>query len=166
MAKEKKSKERKQPVKVTPERHLTPFEEMDHFFENFFPRAWLQRFGWEHPAWRDFPTPFEAKAPRMDVIERDNDILVRAEIPGVDKDDLDVSLTENTVTVKGKVHREEREEKGDYYRREISAGSFTRTQSLPANVEVDSAKASFKDGILELTVDKAEKAKRVAVEVE
>lgn len=166
MVKEKKTKEKNQDIEVTPARHLTPFEEMDRVFENFFPRAWLQRFGWDHPAWREFPPPFESKVPRMDVIERDDAILVRAEVSGVGKKDLDVSVSENSITVKGNTRRETKDEGGSYYRREILEGSFTRTQSLPANVNVDTAKASFKDGILEVTIDKAEKSKRRSVKVE
>jgi HSP20 family protein len=168
MAKAKKVKEKaaEQALEVTPARHLTPFEEMDRLFENFFPRSWLTRFGAEHPAWRDFPMPFEARMPRVDVIERDEDVLVRAEIPGVDKENIDVSLTENSVTIKGSSRKEEKEEGGDYFRREISEGSFTRTLALPGNVDIDSAKATFKDGILEVAIKKVEKTKRHSVKVQ
>ena len=72
-------------------------------------------------------TPYEGKTPSVDVIERDNEIMVKAELPGVDKKDLDISVTSNTVTIKGSTSHEEKEEKGDYYRCEISRGSYSRT---------------------------------------
>lgn len=104
--------------------------------------------------------------PKVDVIDRDDEVVVRAEIPGVAKDDLDISVTDNTVTIKGETKRESKEEKGDYYRCEISRGTFARTLPLPANVDSDSAKAKFEDGVLELTIPKVEKAKRRTIKVD
>jgi HSP20 family protein len=102
----------------------------------------------------------ELRAPAVDVVERDEEVVVRAEVPGVEKKDVDVSITASSVTIKGETRREEKEEKGEYYRCEISRGAFSRTVSLPASVDPDKAKASFKDGILEITLPKVEKAKR------
>ncbi len=152
--------------KATPVRALSPFDEMDRLFEGFFPRGWLRPFRWERPLWSELATPFEGKLPRIDVVERDEDILVRAEIPGVEKKDLEVSVTENTVAVAGKTSHEEKEEKGNYYRCEISRGAFSRTVALPSDVDPDRAKAAFKDGILELTMPKVEKAKRRAIKLD
>jgi HSP20 family protein len=100
------------------------------------------------------------------VIDRDEEIMLRAELPGVEKKDLDVSITDNTVTIKAISSTEEKEEKGDYYRCEISRGSFARTIALPSNVESDKAVASFKEGILELTLPKVEKSQRRRINVE
>jgi HSP20 family protein len=118
--------------------------------------------------WPSFPEmkAMEGKLVKMDVVDREADVLVRAEMPGVEKKDIDVSVTDNTVTVKGSTHHEEKEEKGDYYRREISSGSFSRTVMLPAEVDGSKAKADFKDGILELVLPKIEKSKRHSVRVE
>jgi len=109
---------------------------------------------------------FENRLPRVDVIDRDAEILVRAEIPGVSKDDLEVSMNHGTVTIKGSVKRESKKEEGDYYRCEISHGSFSRTVALPAEVEGDRAKATFKDGVLELLLPKRETSKRHSIKVE
>ncbi|MEJ2347405.1 MAG: Hsp20/alpha crystallin family protein [Gammaproteobacteria bacterium] len=147
-------------------RAVSPFDEMDRLFENFFPRGWMRPFRWEWPSWGDSQVPIEARAPKVDVVERDNEIVVKAEVPGVKKEDLDVSVTSNTVTIKGTTSHEEKEEKGDYYRCEISRGSFSRTVALPGEVDSDGAKASFKDGVLELTMPKVETAKRRSVKVE
>ncbi|MFQ5487930.1 MAG: Hsp20/alpha crystallin family protein [Gammaproteobacteria bacterium] len=144
----------------------SPFEEMDRLFESFFPRNWLRPMRWEWPAAGELAAPFEGRLPKVDVVDRDSDILVRAELPGVDKKDLDISITDNTVTIHATTSREAEEEKGEYYRREITRGSFSRTVALPAEVDADAAKASFKDGILELTVPKVEKAKRRRIEVQ
>jgi HSP20 family protein len=110
--------------------------------------------------------PLQGNMPNMDVIDRDDEIVVQAELPGVNKEDLDISLSETAITVKGTTHREEKEEKGDFYRREMSRGSFTRTVSLPGKVDGTKAKASFKDGVLEVTLPKLEGAKRHTIKVE
>jgi HSP20 family protein len=102
----------------------------------------------------------------VDVIDRDTEVVVRAELPGITKDDLDVSLSDNTLTIRASTQHEKKEEKGHYYRREMSRGEFQRSLRLPANVEGDKTKASFKDGILELVVPKAASSKRQTIKVE
>lgn len=147
---------------ATPVRTLSPFEEMDRWMDQ------MSR-GLFHPSRWDWPSTLpnlRTSMPKVDVIERDNEVLIRAEVPGVKKADLDVSMTDNTVTIKGCTSHEEKEEKGDYYRHEISKGSFSRTVALPGDVDNDKAKTSFKDGVLEVTVPKVEKAKRKSIKVE
>jgi HSP20 family protein len=165
MAKQTKKKEG-EVQRAEPRRALSPAEEMDRWFENFFPRGWMRPFRMEWPSWGELAAPLEARMPKVDVIDRDDEVLVRAEIPGVAKDDLDISVTDNTVTIKGETKRETKEEKGDYYRCEISHGTFARTLTLPANVDSDNAKAKFEDGVLELTIPKVEKAKRRTIKVD
>ena len=152
-----------------PARPLSMLEEMEREMERVFDRfggGWMRPFHWERPFWRDLTAPFEGKSPSVDVINRDEEVLVRAELPGVDKNDLDVSMTDNTVTIKGSTRTEEKEEKGNYFRREVSSGTYSRTVALPAEVDGAKAKASFKDGMLELTLPKLEKAKRHTIKVE
>src|SRR5688572_26777047 len=91
-----------------PGRALSPFEEMDRLFESFFPRGWMRPFRTEWPTWPEMMPA--ARVPQVDVLDRDADILVRAEIPGVKKEDLDVSLTDDSVTIRGSARREEEEE--------------------------------------------------------
>lgn len=164
MSKEKETK--KDIQKAQPARALSPFDEMDRLFEGHFPSGWMRPFHWPRPSWGELSAPFEGKMPKVDVIERDNEIVVKAELPGVDKKDLDISVTKNTVTIQGSTSHEEKEEKGDVYRCEISRGSYSRTLTLPAEVNEEKAKAKFKDGILELTLPKVEKAKRRTIKVE
>jgi HSP20 family protein len=104
--------------------------------------------------------------PKVDVVDHETEVVVKAELPGVQKDDIDVSVTDNSVTIKGSTSHEEKEEKGNYYRREISRGSFSRTVALPSDVDADKARASFNDGILVLTIPKMEKSHRKSVTVE
>lgn len=104
--------------------------------------------------------------PKLDVIDRDDEVLVKAEIPGVSKEDLEISLTGNIITIKGETRREEKEEKGDYYRCEISHGAFSRSVSLPVDVDESRAKTSMKDGVLEIVLPKVEKAKKRSIKVD
>lgn len=154
--------------KARPARALSPLQEMERMmermFEGFTP-GWLSS-RWERPVWRELAAPFEGKMPTVDVVDREDEVVVRAELPGVEKKDLDVTMSDNTVTIKGSVKHEEKEEKGDYYRREISEGSYARTVMLPAEVDGSKAKAKFKDGMLELTLPKLEKSKRRSIAVE
>jgi HSP20 family protein len=162
-----KAKEEKADIqKAQPAQVMSPFEEMEHFFESRFPKGWMSPSHWPRPSWAELSAPFEGKTPKVDVINRDNEVIVKAELPGVDKKDLDISVTKNSVTIKGSTSHEEKEEKGDVYRCEISRGSYTRTLALPADVNEDKAKAKFKNGILELTLPKVEKSKRHTVKVE
>lgn len=172
---EKKGGEREIPItqeehkvkKVEPSRALNPIEEMEHMFEDFFTDRWMRPFDFSHPFWRDIPAPFMGRmAPRVDIINRDNEIVLRAQIPGVDKKDVDVSMSDNTVTIKGHTTHEEKEERGNYYRRECPSGSFSRTLSLPSDVDGTKAKATFNDGILELTIPKNEESKRHNIQIE
>jgi HSP20 family protein len=142
-----------------PARRLSPFEEMDRMFDEFMGRGWLRPSRWE------LPLLAELKVPNVDVVDRDDEVLVRAEVPGVNKEDIEVSMSGNMLTIKGQTKREEKEEKGDYFRCEISRGAFSRTLTLPAEVDEAKAKAELKDGVLELTLPKAEKSKRRTIKI-
>ena len=151
--------------RVSPTQVLSPFEEMDRAFNRLFPSvgSWPMRL--ELPSWGELAA-FDTKLPRVDVIERDGEIAVKAEVPGVRKEDLDVSVSDNTITIKGHTKHEEKEEEGDYYRCEISRGEFARTLALPANVDSSKVKATFKDGVLDVVMPKLEKSKRHTITVD
>lgn len=166
MAQTEKKEEKKEMEKVQTARALSPFEEIDRMFDDYFSRGWLHPFRFEWPSHRKLAAPFEGKTPTVDVIDRENEIVVKAELPGVDKKDIDVSVTSNTVTIKGTTSKEEKEEKENYYRREISRGSYARTLSLPVDVDEDKAKATIKDGVLELVLPKSAKAKKRSVKID
>lgn len=151
---------------VKPSRYLSPLDEMEQMMENFFDRGgWMNPFRFR-PMWPDIKPPFEGRTPKVDVIDRDNEVLVKAELPGVSKDDLDVSVSEDTLTIKASTKHEEETEEGEYHRRELSSGQFVRTIKLPTNVNAADTVASFKDGLLELKMPKVEEVKRHSVKID
>jgi HSP20 family protein len=139
---------------------LMSFDEFDNFFDDFLSRRWPRLLDWNPP------TLLEAGFPKIDILDHDNDIEIQAALPGVKKEDLDVSVTNQAITIRTSTKEEKKEEeKGKYFRREISRGEFQRTVSLPQNVEGEQAKASFKDGILTVTIPKSEKSKHKTIEI-
>lgn len=143
---------------------LSPLDELDQWFDEFR-RNWMQPFSFGRN-WPEAGFAFGGRLPRVDVIDRENEFCVRAELPGVSKENLDVSLHDNALTIRATIQKEEKEEKDQYYRRETSRGEFQRTVRLPAPVESENAKATFKDGILELTIPKAPGFKRQSIKIE
>lgn len=127
-------------------------EEMNKMLDNFFGREAYYGMGW---------------SPSIDIAENDDEIIIKAEIPGIDPKDIDISIAGDTLTIKGE-KKEEKENKGKHYHRvERSYGSFTRTIDLPAPVMTDKVKAEDHNGVLEITLPKMEKAKakRITVKV-
>jgi len=153
-------------VKADKEKALSPFDDMEKVFNEFFSRGWMSPFHLTHPAWSHLPAPFEGRTPHVDIVERDNEVFVKAELPGVEKDDLELTVTDNTVTIKGSTRAEEKQEKESYRRCEISQGSFSRTLALPCDVNTDKANARFKNGVLKLTLPKVKKSKHKSIKVE
>ncbi len=144
-------------------RLVRPHEDMDRLFDDLFSAGWLrplrERMAGLTLAW-------EAKLPKVDIVDRDNEIVVRCEVPGVSKEDLEISVIGNQFTIRGKTRHEETEAKGEYFRCEVSQGSFTRTLALPVEVTETGAKALLKDGMLEVTLPKAEQAKKRAIKID
>ena len=139
--------------------------EMEKRFEHLFSDNWLQPSKWDFPEWTHLSTIEELRIPKVDIVDQDDDILVRADIPGVKKEDLDVTLTDNTITLKGCTIKEKEEKNGDYYRSETMKRSFSRVMPLPSEVDGSKAKSTFKDGVLEVVVPKLEKARRHSVKI-
>ena len=90
--------------------------------------------------------------PKIDVIQRGNDLIVRTDLPGIKPDDVVVEISDDVITISGERHQEKEEDRGSFYRFERSYGAFFREIPLPEGAVVDQAKASFKDGVLEITV--------------
>jgi len=139
---------------------LFSFDEFDNFFDDFMTRKWPRLMDW------NVTTLSQANFPRVDIIDHENDIEVKATLPGVKKEDIDVSIINQTITIRTSCTEEKKEEeKGKYFRREISQGEFQRTVSLPEYVNDEKAKASFKDGLLTVMIPKTEKGKRKAIAI-
>jgi len=133
----------------------------------------LRPFGWGRFPISDFfeemiPDRMEymgVKMPPVDIYQDANEVIVKAQIPGLKRDQLEISVDDDSITLKGE-KKEEHEEKGkEYYRKEISAGSFQRTTPLPAKVMPQKAQASFEDGILTIKLPKSAKGKTKTVKV-
>ena len=103
--------------------------------------------------------------PTVDISETENGYEIRAELPGVSEDDVNVSLTDNVLTVKGEKRPEAETEGKNYHRVERRYGNFQRNFTLPRHIETDAIKAEFKDGVLTLGIPKAEAAKPTEVPI-
>ncbi|MEN8108675.1 MAG: Hsp20/alpha crystallin family protein [Pseudomonadota bacterium] len=163
---EKTGKGETLPTRTTP-RTMNPWDDMERWFDEFGRRGWLHPVSWEWPKHMEALAPFEGRMPKVDMVDREHEIVVRAELPGVNKDDMEVTLSEHSVTIEAHTTREEKvEDEGRYYRREMSRGDFQRTLALPTNVDEEKATATFSEGVLELKLPKLEKTPRRTVKVE
>lgn len=128
-------------------------ESMDRLFEDFFSRR-PRSAG---------PLVWQ---PAVEVFETDNEVVVKAELPGIDPKSVNVTVTPEGLSIKGEA-RAEHEEKGrNYYRRELRYGAFQRTIPLPSEVRSEDTKASFRHGILEVKIPKTERVRPRTVKVE
>ena len=144
---------------------LAAFKDLEHRFEDMFQRFWNAS-----PAKESMPDLLSGDSlfgmPKMDVVDRDREVYVKAELPGFEKKDLDVSIANDQLVIKAKSSHEKKEEDGDYLRHEISRNEIYRSVPIPADVEDTSKiKTSFKNGVLELTIPKHKKAHRKRIEV-
>lgn len=158
-----KSVTRSEPAK-TAASGTSLFGDFDRLIDSYFNRKWPRLFAPEERL-SDLWGTYEMRSPGMDVIDRENEVVVRVELPGVDKKDIEVSVSNDTLTVKGTSGRELTEEKGNYYRSEIRKGAISRTISLPPGLDSSKAEAKLKDGLLELTLPKNAVSKRKTIKV-
>ena len=143
----------------------TPSKDMERLFEEFLEDPFFTGFRRRLPMWKRFKE-FEGISPAVDMVDKKDEIVIKAEVPGVEKDDIHISLTENTITIKGETKKEKETKEEDYYYSERSYGSFARTLSLPEKVQTDKVKANFKNGILEIHLPKSPEAKTKEIKVE
>ena len=127
-------------------------DEMDRLFER---SVFGPRWNWD----MDLP---------LDMIENDNEYVVKASIPGINPDDLEITLQDRLLTIKGEVKGEDETKDKRYHMRERWSGSFTRSISLPTHVKSDAIEASYEAGVLKLHIPKAEevKARKIAIHTE
>jgi len=97
--------------------------------------------------------------PKLDLAETDKEVRITAELPGLEEKDIEVSLNENTLSLKGEKKSESEEEGKNFYRRERSYGAFYREVELPAEIQAEKISATFKNGVLTVVLPKAEKSK-------
>ena len=104
--------------------------------------------------------------PPVDIFETGDSIVIKAELPRISKEDITLEVKENTLTIKGEKKFEKDVKEESYHRVERSYGAFQRAFSLPGTVQQDKVKAKFRDGILEITIPKAEEAKPKQIKVD
>ncbi|MBT8136578.1 MAG: Hsp20/alpha crystallin family protein [Gammaproteobacteria bacterium] len=148
-------------------RALTPFaHSMEDLFENFLPRRWMggmDPFIGKRP-WAEFEGMLDRTDMRFDILDRDHDLAIRVELPGVKKEDINISIAGDYLTVEAeRVFKEEEVE--NYFRSELGTGKLIRTILLPVEVEPEKVMAVLKDGILEIELPKAKPEKRHVVKV-
>ena len=146
-------------MKWKPSRNwLSLRDEMDRFFDDFLGGE-LDRF----------PAGFESNwTPSVDLLETDDELVAKVELPGMDKKDINISVQDNVLMIRGTKNQEKEDKNENYHRIERSFGSFQRSLSLPAPVDVKKVKASYKDGVLKVALPKVPeaKAKEIPITVE
>ena len=139
-----------------------PFRDMvtaQRDFDRIFREAFSPQFG-------DTELSTRAWAPAVDIYETDNDIVLKAELPGVDPKDVEVRVEDNTLYLKGVRNYEKEVKEQNYHRIERSYGSFARSFSLPNSIDAEKVKAEYKDGLLTLTMPKREEAKPKTIKID
>ncbi len=148
-----KREEKTVPVRREEERPTRTLQrDMNQLFDEFFKGFGIAPF-------RTFEGAWDAFSPRVDVAESDEQVQISVELPGMDEQDIDVSLSRDVLTISGE-KKEEVEDRGkNYYRMERSYGSFRRSIPLPCEVEADKTEAAYKKGVLTVTLPKTADAK-------
>ncbi|MBD3233049.1 MAG: Hsp20 family protein [candidate division Zixibacteria bacterium] len=139
-------------VKFRKRNQLEPWDMMNTMFRNFFNEE-------------DWPGLSSQWAPVVDVSENSDKVIVRAEVPGMTKEDIKVTVSDGTLTLTGDKKQEKIDKEENYYRSERSFGSFARTFSLPSTINADKIKAQYKDGVLTVHMPKVEEAKPKQIEI-
>jgi HSP20 family protein len=129
-------------------------EEMDHLFEDFGGRGWLT------PMLDKAQLPQGPWSPQVEIFERDNQLVLRADLPGLTKDDVNVEIANDGITIEGERKNEHEEKREGYYRSERSYGKFYRRIPMPEGVKAEDAKATFNHGVLEITIPATKREER------
>ena len=134
--------------------------EVNNLFDNFFDGFGLA------PTFGKLQKQYDSFVPKVDVKEKEKNFQVTAELPGIDEKDLDVSLTEGTLSIKGEKKSEVEDKKDGYHRIERSYGSFSRLIALPEGIDEEKIEASYKKGVLKVVIPKTEKAQEAHKKIE
>jgi len=140
---------------------------LDRWFDRMVEEFWRRPFPSLLRPERLWPSDMDmmARMPAVDVYEDKDTVVIKAETPGLAKEDITVQVTDSTLTIKGEKKRDEEIKEDDYSCCERSFGAFTRAVTLPCEVKADQVKASFKNGVLEVRLPKTEDAKQKAITV-
>ncbi|MBU6439250.1 MAG: Hsp20/alpha crystallin family protein [Betaproteobacteria bacterium] len=143
-----------------------PWHEIEDMFDRYTRAVGLSRVGnWGRRALGAEPAAAVDWAPRVDISETPAAYVIKAEIPEVKKEDVKITIDAGTVTISGERRQETEQKDTKYHRVERYYGSFSRSFSLPGNVDEQAARAEFKEGVLSLSIPKAAEAKPKVLEV-
>ncbi len=129
-------------------------KEMDRIWQEFFGKSYLPE-KWESIEW----------IPAIDVSETNDAVIVKIDVPGVKPEDMEISLVDNVLVIKGEKKKEEEEKKENYYRMERYYGSFMRSIQLPCEVDENKIEASYKDGVLKVVLPKKPEEKKKVIKI-
>lgn len=143
------------------------FEEfMNRIFEGFG-NVWTTQRGRHLPLiTAESGLTIGRKRPYIDIVETDKEIIATAEMPGLDKKDININLTSDTLELSAEIKHEEEKKGEDYVYRERRSGNYYRSVSLPSSVDVNGAKAAYNNGILEIKMPKTEIKKKTPLKIE
>ena len=142
-----------------PRRPLRELDEMRRRLEDDIARPFLRHI------WDRIPEEVKRWAPSVDVFDKDDDFVVKVELPGMKYEDIDLSISEDTLVIKGEKNPEAGIKDGDYHRSEIAYGSFYRSIVLPSTMDTENIEAVYEDGVLRITLKRASGAKPQKIEV-
>lgn len=143
----------------------TPRKDVEKFFESFFDEPFSFESLRRLPSYKKMKE-FMTASPAVDMYDNDKEIVVKAEVPGMDRKDINISVTDNTLTIKGEIKKEDEVKEEDYYYAERSYGGFKRMLELPEKVDDSKIKAKIKDGILEIHLPKSPEAKAKEIKID
>jgi HSP20 family protein len=125
----------------------------------------LNRLFGNEDLWQDESHIAAVWAPAVDIVENDNDITIKAELPGVEAKDVSISLDNNVLTLKGVRNSEKEINRENYHRMERACGAFSRSFAIPASIDGDKVTADFRNGVLSITLPKKESSKGRMIQV-
>ena len=149
---------------LTPWRPMRELETLQHKMEDMFERL-SDRFRAPSEPHRS-PWGEEGWAPLIESRVENGNIIVHADLPGIEAKDVSISVLGNQLTIEGERKQEEKKEEKDYFYRELSYGKFSRTMTLPEGIDANQVKASYKNGVLEITVPAPKQLESKKIQVE
>jgi HSP20 family protein len=177
MAQEVAEKEKKKDVVPVQKGEVQRRGDVDHIMDQFdqmMTDLWRRPFSGLFPSFPSLLRPsrtllgesLQLRMPTVDLYEEPEEVILKADVPGLSKEDLKIDLADNMVTLSGEKKKEEDVKEKDYSYSERSYGSFSRSLQLPCAVKADQAKATFKNGVLEVKLPKTEEAKKRRISVQ
>jgi HSP20 family protein len=134
---------------------------MRDLFDRFWDEGFFRGWDWDRPFRK-----LEGWEPAIESHVENGNLVVKADLPGIDPKEISISVVGNRLTIEGERKEEEKKEEKDYVYRELSYGKFSRTMELPAGVDADKVKAEYKDGVLKVTMPAPKEISTKKIQIE